>query len=57
MEDTILSANLELKKELVESIKAEFKEAKSLITLRGNFLKSASTNLTNLMIYNLTRIP
>ena len=31
MEDTILSANLELKKELVESIKAEFKEAKSLI--------------------------
>ena len=34
-----------------------YKEAKSLITLRGTFLKSAATNLTNLMLYNLTRKP
>jgi hypothetical protein len=34
-----------------------YKEAKSLVTLRGTFLKSGSTNLTNLMMYNLTRIP
>lgn len=31
MEDNILSANLELKKELVENIKSEFKNAKSII--------------------------
>lgn len=31
MEDINLSANLELKKELVESIKSEFKDAKSII--------------------------
>lgn len=32
-----------------------YKEPKSLITLRGNFLKSAETNLTRLVMYNLTR--
>ena len=31
MEDIILSANLELKKELVEQIKSELKEAKSIV--------------------------
>ena len=31
MEDNILSANLELKKELVESIKSELKEANSIV--------------------------
>jgi len=31
MEDKILSANLELKKELVENIKAELKDAKSIV--------------------------
>ena len=31
MEDIILSANLELKKELVEQIKGELKEAKSIV--------------------------
>ena len=31
MEDIILSANLELKKELVEQIKGELNEAKSIV--------------------------
>ena len=31
MEDTILSANLELKKQLVEDIKSELESAKSII--------------------------
>ena len=34
-----------------------YKQPKSLITLSGSFLKSGETNLTSLMMYNLTRKP
>ena len=34
-----------------------YEKPKSLITLNGTFLKSAETNLTSLMMYNLTRMP
>ena len=56
MGDTI-SVNGLMTEEANNECREYYKEAKSLITLRGNFLKSASTNLVNLMIYNLTRIP
>lgn len=34
-----------------------YTKPKSLVTLSGSFLKSAETNLTRLVLYNLTRIP
>ena len=54
MGDTI-SVNGLMSEEATEECINYYKEAKSLITLRGNFLKSAETNLTRLAIYNLTR--
>ena len=56
MGDTI-SINGLMSNEATEECIDYYKQPKSLITLNGNFLKSAETNLTSLMMYNLTRIP
>ena len=56
MGDTI-SVNGLMSEEATEECNEYYKQPKSLVTLRGTFLKSAETNLTSLMMYNLTRIP
>ena len=52
--DTV-SVNGLMSEESTEECVNYYKEPKSLITLRGNFLKSAETNLVRLVMYNLTR--
>ena len=56
MGDTI-SVNGLMTEEANNECREYYKEAKSLITLHGTFIKSAATKLTNLMMYNLTRKP
>lgn len=56
MGDTI-SVNGLMSTEATEECNEYYKQPKSLVTLRGSFLKSAETNLTSLMMFNLTRIP
>ena len=54
--DTI-SANGILSDEANDEIREYLQKAKSIVGVDGKFLKSASTDLTDLTFFNLTRIP
>jgi len=54
--DTI-SANSIMTDEANEQVKEYLNQAKSIVTIDGKFLKSVHTDLTNLTLFNLTRIP
>lgn len=54
--DTI-SANGIMSDEANEEIRDYLNKAKSIIGVDGKFLKSVSTDLTDLTFFNLTRIP
>lgn len=54
--DTI-SVNGIMSDEANKECEEYYTKSKSLVTLSNTFLKSAETNLTKLVLYNLTRIP
>lgn len=54
--DTV-SVNGLLSTDATEECEKYYNSPKSIVTLRGTFLKSGETNLTRLTIFNLTRLP